>query len=61
MPSPIEDMVEKFHILRGQLLASNDNPQIKSELKKLLFELHKLNKINSATLRNVIYEITSIE
>lgn len=59
LPNPIDELYTHFNILRGEIEASNDNPIIKSNLKVLAFELHKFGKINSAQLRNVIFELSA--
>lgn len=58
---PIEELYNKYQILKGQIEAGNNNPLILKNLKQILFELHKFKKINSAQLRNIIFELSNID
>lgn len=58
---PIEELYNKFLILKGQIEGGNNNPLILKNLKEILFELHKFKKINSAQLRNIIFELSNID
>ena len=57
LPSPTDEMYTRFNVMRGELMSGNDSMEIKRELKKLAFELHKLKKINGPQLRNIIFEV----
>jgi hypothetical protein len=59
MPNPIDDLYQKYNILRGEIQSGNDNPIIKTDLKSVAFQLHKYKKINSSQLRNLVFELDS--
>lgn len=58
LPNPIEELYTKFNILKGEVLASNDNPEIIRQIKQIALELHKYKRINSAQIRNLFFELS---
>ena len=50
-----DDIIEQFNILKGEIIAGNDNPEIKEEIKTVLNKLVQLNKITA----DVATDITS--
>ena len=55
--NPINAIYTEYKILMGEIESGNDSSLIKKRLKTILFELHKYKKINSAQLRNVMFNI----
>jgi hypothetical protein len=47
------DYISRFNILKGEVIAGNDNPQILKELKALALKLYDLNYIDRKTLNEL--------
>ena len=53
----VDDYVEKFHVLQGEITIKNDNPEIRNELRIViskLFELGKINETDKTDLLNCL-------
>jgi len=53
----IDDYIEKFNILQGEIAIKNDNAEIRNELRIViskLFELGKLNETDKTELLNCL-------
>jgi hypothetical protein len=57
MKDTAEDIIEEFNILKGQIIAGNDNPEIKDKIKDVLSKLVNLNKINVETADDIINDL----
>ena len=55
-----DEELERFEILRGEISAGNDNPDIVKELKRLLVKFMADGRISRRQANNVMYELTCI-
>lgn len=53
----IDAIIEEFEILKGEIIAGNDNPKIKEDIKEILIKLVKLNKITKAIADDILQDL----
>lgn len=53
----IEDIIEEFNILKGVILAGNDNPKLKEDIKVVLGKLVRLSKITQEEADDIISDL----
>ena len=51
------DVINEFNILKGEILAGNDNPKIKKDIKDVLQKLVRLNKISQLNAEQIIIDL----
>lgn len=51
------DVINEFNILKGEILAGNDNPKIKQDIKDVLQKLVRLNKISQLNAEQIIIDL----
>jgi gas vesicle protein len=61
MKDTAEDIIEQFNILKGQIIAGNDNPEIKNKIKDLLSKMVNMNKINVETADDIINDLETTD
>jgi hypothetical protein len=52
--------VKRFNILRGELMAGNDNPEILKELKTLLFRMMDQNTITRSEYNKIMSKLVAL-
>jgi hypothetical protein len=55
-----EDLKERFEILKGEILAGNDNPEVKQKCKDVIHQLYKLQMIDELTKNELIEGIEEL-
>ena len=50
----IEDVIEEYEILKGEIEADNNNPEIPKKIKKVLQKLRKYDKISEEEYNEII-------
>ena len=50
----IDDIIEEYEILKGQIEAGNDNPEILDDVKKVMLKLRKYEKIDEDEYNEII-------
>lgn len=53
----IDDIIEEYEILKGQIEAGNDNPEISDDIKKVMSKLRKYEKISQEEYDEIINEL----
>lgn len=53
----IKDIIEKYEILKGQIEADNDNPEIITESKKVLKQLKNYGKITESEYNEIVEDL----
>jgi len=52
-----DELVERFNIIKGEIIAGNNNSNLLIELKKLMLDLVKINKITKSDMDDVLLEL----
>jgi hypothetical protein len=55
-----EQMADRFDILKGEIVAGNDNPKIVKELKVLLMKLINMGRIPRKEAHDILTDLASI-
>ena len=50
----LEDYIEKYEILKGEILIKNDNPEIRNELRIVISKLFELGKLNESDKTDIL-------
>ena len=53
----INNDIEKFNVLKGEILIGNDNPQILKDLRLVILRLQKYDIIDPKVLNNLLLQI----
>jgi hypothetical protein len=53
----IDAIIEEFEILKGEIIAGNDNPKIKADIKDILNKLVRLKKITKAVADDILQDL----
>jgi hypothetical protein len=53
----IDAIIEEFEILKGEIIAGNDNPKIKQDIKDILNKLVRLKKITKDTADDILQDL----
>jgi len=53
----IEAIIEEFEILKGEIIAGNDNPKIVEDIKNVLIKLVRLKKITKETADSILQDL----
>jgi hypothetical protein len=56
-----EKLEHEFEILRGQLVAGNDSPEIIKDFKKVIIKLRNMNKLSKPVVGDLLLELTAYE
>lgn len=56
-----EKLENDFNILKGQLVAGNDSPELIKEFRKVLLKLRNMNKISKSEVADVLIELATYE
>lgn len=57
LKNDVNYIIEQFNILKGEIIAGNDNPEIKEEIKTVLNKLVELGKITDAMATDIISDL----
>jgi hypothetical protein len=57
LKEPISAVIERFEILKGSIIAGNDNPELIAEIKVVLLKLVEHNKISQNDAEDIIEEL----
>jgi hypothetical protein len=53
----IDAIIEEFEILKGEIIAGNDNPKIKEDIKEILVKLVRLKKISKDVAEDILQDL----
>lgn len=53
----IDAIIEEFEILKGEIIAGNDNPKIKADIKDILNKLVRLKKITKDVADDILQDL----
>jgi hypothetical protein len=53
----IDAIIEEFEILKGEIIAGNDNPKIKQDIKDILNKLVRLKKITKDVADDILQDL----
>ena len=57
----VEKLEHEFEILRGQLVAGNDNPDIVKRFKQVIIKLRNMNKLSKPQVGEILLELSTLE
>ena len=53
----LDSIINEFEILKGEVIAGNDNPKIIKDIKAILLKLVKLGKVSQETATEILAEL----